>query len=49
MTARQLNDAARRRGYQSSSRDPLKAMEKRLQDLKNQGWQGLHRLAFQRR
>ena len=37
MTARQLNDAARRRGYQSSSRDPLKAMEKRLQDLKNQG------------
>jgi hypothetical protein len=37
MTARQLNDAAQRRGYQSSSRDPLKAMEKRLQDLKNQG------------
>ena len=37
MTARQLNDAAQRRGYQSSSRDPLKAMEKRLQDLKHQG------------
>jgi hypothetical protein len=37
MTARQLNDAAQRRGYQSSSRDPLKAMEKRLQDLKTQG------------
>jgi hypothetical protein len=37
MTARQLNDAAQRYGYQSSSRDPLKAMEKRLQDLKNQG------------
>jgi len=37
MTARQLHEAAQRRGYQSSSRDPLKAMEKRLQDLKNQG------------
>src|SRR5262245_53389512 len=37
MTARQLHDAAQRRGYQSSSRDPLKAMEKRLQDLKTQG------------
>ena len=37
MTARQLNDAAQRRGYQSSSRDPLRAMENRLQDLKTQG------------
>jgi hypothetical protein len=37
MTARQLHDAAQRRDYQSSSRDPLRAMEKRLQDLKNQG------------
>jgi hypothetical protein len=37
MTARQLSDAAQRRGYQSSSRDPLKAMERRLQDLKHQG------------
>ena len=37
MTARQLHEVAQRRGYQSSGRDPLKAMEKRLQDLKNQG------------
>jgi hypothetical protein len=37
LTGRQLLEEAQRRGYQSSSRDPLKAVENRLQDLKNQG------------
>jgi hypothetical protein len=37
MTARQLSDEAQRGGYRLSSRDPVKAMEKRLQDLKHQG------------
>jgi len=37
MTARQLSEEARRRGFQSAARDPVKAVEARLQDLKNQG------------
>ena len=37
MTARQLLEESQRRGYQSSSQNPLKAIENRLQDLKSQG------------
>jgi hypothetical protein len=37
MTARQLIEEAQRRGYQPASRDPVKAVENRLQDLKSQG------------
>lgn len=37
MTARQLYEEAQRRGYQTSSRDPLKTLENRLQDLKSKG------------
>jgi hypothetical protein len=37
MTGRQLIEEAQRRGYQPKSRDPLKAMENRLQELKNKG------------
>jgi hypothetical protein len=36
-TARQLIEEGQQRGYQSSSRDPLKAMKNRLQVLKSQG------------
>jgi hypothetical protein len=36
MTARQLNEEAQQRGYQPASRSPVKAIEKRLQDLKGQ-------------
>jgi hypothetical protein len=37
MTARQLYEEAQRRGYQPNSRNPLKTMENRLQDLKSKG------------
>ena len=37
MTARQLSEEARRRGFQSAARDPVKAVEARLQVLKNKG------------
>lgn len=37
MTARQLIEEAQRHGYQPASRDPVKAVENRLQDLKNRG------------
>ncbi|HTU23289.1 MAG TPA: hypothetical protein VMG10_34965 [Gemmataceae bacterium] len=37
MTGRQLLEDAQRRGYQSKSHDPLKAMENRLQVLKSKG------------
>jgi hypothetical protein len=36
MTARLLIEAARRRGYQPTSQDPIKAVENRLQVLKGQ-------------
>ncbi len=35
LTGRQLLEEAQRRGYQSKSHDPLKAMENRLQVLKS--------------
>jgi hypothetical protein len=37
MTSRQLRDEALRRGYQSSSRNLVKTIEVRIQDLKRQG------------
>jgi hypothetical protein len=37
LTGRQLLEEAQRRGYQSTSHDPLKAMENRLQVLKSKG------------
>jgi len=37
LTGRQLLEEAQRRGYQSKSQDPLKAMENRLQVLKSKG------------
>jgi hypothetical protein len=37
MTARQLSEEARRRGFQPIGRDPVKSVEARLQDLKNKG------------
>ena len=37
MTARQLWEEARKRGFQVASRDPIKALEHRLQDLKHRG------------
>ena len=37
MTSRQLREGALRRGYQTSSRNLVKTIEVRIQDLKNQG------------
>jgi hypothetical protein len=37
MTARQLSEEARRRGFHSASRNPVQSVEARLQELKNQG------------
>jgi hypothetical protein len=37
MTARLLVEEAKRRGYQPTSQDPIKAVENRLQVLKSQG------------
>jgi hypothetical protein len=37
MTSRQLREKALRRGYQTSSRNLVKTIEVRIQDLKNQG------------
>ncbi len=37
MTARQLSEEARRRGFQPVSNDPIKPFEARLQDLKKNG------------
>jgi hypothetical protein len=37
MTARQLSEEARRRGFQPAGRDPVKSVEARVQELKSKG------------